>query len=101
MANYRVYAEKLNPEAHELDDTYKAGIECDGFVIMTDNEDRVGVAIQKINIKTIAMILNSDGTMKTAMKLVDVAHKLKGIMGGLVDSLDEAISDEDDEDDED
>lgn len=83
MAKYRIKVEVVDGN-EKLNDEYIEGIEADGFVIMTDTEEKARVALHNINIDTIANIMMksteilSAGVLAKARKdVIDIAMKAK------------------------
>ncbi len=67
MAKYRIRVECLDG-SEVLDEEYKAGIECDGFVLISRHKDGVGVGIERMSIDHISdAIAKSDKLAQSAI----------------------------------
>lgn len=91
MGKYLVRVEAMDGE-EKLDMEYTDGIECDGFVIVADQEDRNTVAIHEMSIDDISSaIADNDDLMaagilaKAKREIVDI--KKSGIKNNLLDIL--------------
>ena len=67
MAKYRIRIECLDG-SEVLDEEYRAGIECDGFALISRHKDGVGVGIERMNIDNISdAIAQSDNLARSAI----------------------------------
>lgn len=67
MAKYRIRVECLDG-SEVLDEEYRAGIECDGFVLINKRKDQFGVGIECMSINSISdAIARSDKLTQSAI----------------------------------
>ena len=60
MAKYRIKIEALDPE-EELRAEYRIGIECNGFVILADCDDRaIDTSIHQVSVMRLAEMIESN-----------------------------------------
>ena len=78
MARYRIRIECLDG-SEEIDEEYKAGMECDGFTLITRHKDGFGIGIEHMSIDNIShAVRESDVLMQSAI-LADAKRRIKEI----------------------
>ena len=78
MARYRIRIECLDG-SEEIDEEYKAGVECDGFALITRHKDGFGIGIESMSIDRISSaIKQSDKLMQSAI-LADAKRRIHEI----------------------
>ena len=63
-----------------IDERYGEGIECDGFVIIGDNDEGAAVAIHDINSMNIAMDIAGNDQLYAASIVAKALHESKKIL---------------------
>lgn len=75
MAKYRVRVECLDG-SNELDAEYRAGIECEGFVLINRHKDGFGVGIERMSIDNISDALRKQDQLMAAAILADAKERI-------------------------
>ena len=90
MARYRIRIECLDG-SEEIDEEYKAGMECEGFTLITQVKNNFGVDIEHMSIDSISDAMRkADKLIQSAIladakrRIYDIEHKgnaLKALFG--------------------
>lgn len=63
MAKYRIKIEPIDPAIEELTADERLGIECEGFVLITDHGDKAGEVVHNMSILDIAGSMAGDSAL--------------------------------------
>lgn len=76
---YRIKVEVIGEEAEncKLDESLRGGVECSGFVILSNNEDHSSVAIHAVSNIDIATMIAPSGEMMAASLIVQAMREGK------------------------
>lgn len=75
MAKYRIRVECLDG-SEELDEEYRAGIECEGFTLITRMPDATGIAIEHMSVDGISDALRKQDQLMAAAILADAKERI-------------------------
>lgn len=75
MAKYRIRVECLDG-SNELDAEYRAGIECEGFVLINRQKDGFGVGIERMSIDNISDAIAKSNKLTQSAILADAKRRV-------------------------
>ena len=75
MAKYRIKVECLDG-SEVLDEEYRAGIECEGFKLITKMTDATGLAIEHMSVDGISDALRKQDQLMAAAILADAKERI-------------------------
>lgn len=79
MGKYLIKVESMDMN-EPLDERYGKGIECDGFVIMADQDDGYKVCIHHLNVNDISAIIAEDSKLLGAGMLAKARREVADMM---------------------
>ena len=76
---YRIKVEVIGEEKEgcKLDDSLRGGVECSGFVILSNNEDHTSVAMHAVSNMDIATMIAPSGEMMAASLIAQAMREGK------------------------
>ena len=80
MAKYRIRVECLDG-SEELDEEYRAGIECEGFVMINRREDYFGVGIERMSIDNISSAIAQNDKLTQSAILAEAKRRVYEMRG--------------------
>jgi len=80
MAKYRIRVECLDG-SEELDEEYRAGIECEGFTLIERHEDGFGVGIEDMSRDSISDAIAQNDTLAQSAILAEAKHRVYEMEG--------------------
>ena len=78
MARYRIRIECLDG-SEELDEEYRAGIECEGFVMISRQEDGFDVGVEHMSIDNISDAMRKSNVLLQSAILADAKARIHEI----------------------
>lgn len=78
MARYRIRIECLDG-SEEINEEYKAGMECDGFTLITRHKDGFGVGIEFMSIDSISSAMKQSNKLMQSAILADAKRRIHEI----------------------
>lgn len=80
MAKYRIRVECLDG-SNELDEEYRAGIECEGFTLIVKHKDRLGVGIEDMSRDSISDAIAKNDTLAQSAILAEAKRRVYEMAG--------------------
>ena len=78
MGKYMIRVESMDHD-EEMNEKFERGIECDGFTIMADCDDRYFTAIHKMSIETISGAILGESKLMSAAILAKAKREITEI----------------------
>lgn len=75
MGKYLIKVESMDMD-EQLDERYQNGLECNGFVIMTDTDSRYDVALHRMSIDSISDVIVNNSTLMSAGILAKAKNEI-------------------------